>query len=341
MAKNKQSKDKKNPTNKSKKQTAKILTLDDTNNVDDIDDIDENTLNLLSAFADSNYDDIIAEDGYRIVGPAQAMLDYAKPLLANCENEEEMEQVLAVVQMFWMMAVLEGTDSDEEKEIKQKLAEMNSPEAEEVFNMMRERFRLMFPKFMDESPFHIRERVLEEDIEEFEPYDESKIQISEDIIPPTAIEIKLKEILHILGNEIEDRDVEKYEKELLEWHNNILDNYVEWCFLKGVPDEEAQIFAQAISYFLSFLYERYMVVISDQIADDVVEDFMEIYYIKKIWATSEEKSMMPIALKLFMRYLDEKGIVPGIQSLIKVIESKQEIFLRNLRLYTNPAIKNP
>ena len=80
---------------------------------------------------------------------------------------------------------------------------------------------------------------------------------------------------------------------------------------------------------------------SDHISHEAIEEFMEIYYIKKIWATSEEKSMMPIALKLFMRYLDEKGIVPGIQSLIKVIESKQEIFLANLRLYTNPAIKNP
>ena len=128
------------------------------------------------------------------------MLDYAKPLLDNCENEEEIEQVLSVVQMFWMLAILEGTDSVEEKEIKQKLAEMNSPEAEEVFNMMRERFRLMFPNLMDESPFYIKERVLEEDIEEFEPFDESTIHISEDVIPPTDVEIKLAETLRILDS---------------------------------------------------------------------------------------------------------------------------------------------
>jgi len=337
MAKNKQSKNKRNPTNKSKKQTSKALSLDD------LDDVDETVLDILSTFADRNYDDIIAEDGYRIVGPAQAMLDYAKPLLGNCENEEEIEQVLSVIQMFWMLAIVEGTDSVEEKEIKQKLAEMNSPEAEEVFNMMRERFRLMFPNLMDESPFYIKERVLEEDIEEFEPFDESTIQISEDIIPPTDVEIKLAETLHILDddNDTEDRDIEKYEKELSEWQNNILDNYTEWCFLKGVPDEEAQFFAQAISHFLSFLYDQYMNVPSDHISDETVEKFMEVYYVKKVWATSEEKSMMPIALKLFMRYLDEKGIVPGIRSLIKVIESKQEIFLRNLKLYTNPALKNP
>jgi len=335
MAKNKQSKNKRNPTNKSKKQTSKALSLDD------LDDVDETVLDILSTFADRNYDDIIAEDGYRIVGPAQAMLDYAKPLLDNCENEEEIEQVLSVIQMFWMLAIVEGTDSVEEKKIKQKLAEMNSPEAEELFDMMRERFRLMFPNLMDESPFYIKECVLEEDIEEFEPFDESTIQISEDIIPPTDVEIKIAETLHILDDDIEDRDIEKYEKELSEWQNNILDNYVEWCFLKGVPDEEAQFFAQAVSHFLSFLYDRYMDVISDHIEDKTVGKFMEVYYIKKIWATSEEKSMMPIALKLFMRYLDEKGIVPGIKSLIKVIESKQEIFLRNLKLYTDPALKNP
>ncbi|MDQ1316700.1 MAG: hypothetical protein QG588_348 [Candidatus Poribacteria bacterium] len=333
MAKNKKNK-------KSKKQTPKVISLDD---LDNMDDIEETVLDLLGTFADKNYDDIIAEDGYRIVGPAQAMLDYAKPLMDNCENEEEMEQVLSVIQMFWMLAIVEGTDSVEEKEIKQKLAKMNSPEAEEVFNMMMERFRLMFPNIVDESPFHIKERVLEEDIEEFEPFDESTIHISENVIPPTDVEIKLAETLRILDddNDTEGRDIEKYEKELSEWHNNILDNFVEWCFLKGVPDEEAQFFAQAISHFLSFLYDQYMNVPSDHISDEAIEEFMEIYYIKKIWATSEEKSMMPIALKLFMRYLDEKGIVPGIQSLIKVIESKQEIFLINLKLYTNPTLKNP
>jgi hypothetical protein len=138
-------------------------------------------------------------------------------------TDEEMEQVLSLVQMFWMLAILEGTESVEETEIKEKLAELNSPEA--VYN------------------------------------------------------------------------------------------------------------------FLGFLYDDYLELLSDHIPEEAIQEFMQSHYIKKVWNTSLEKSMMPAALKLFMRYLDEKGIVPGIKSIISIIEPEQKEFLRNLKLYTNPALE--
>jgi len=327
-------KDKKNKKRQIRKQIPQEFSLDD---------LDESDLDFLGELVDEEYENKIVEDGYRIVGPTQAMLDYAKPLLDKCESEAEIEQVLSLAQMFWMLAILEGTESLEEVEIKKKLAELDSPEAKELFSMMRERFRLMFPTLADESPFYIKERVLEEDIEEFVPFDESALQINDNVVPPTKDELRLAETLRIFNNEededVEDEDVEDYEDKLTKWQDKILDCYTDWCRAVGVPDDESLLFAQVVSHFLSFLYDNYLEVPSDHIPDEAIQEFMEVYYIKKVWAPSGEKSMMPVALKLFIRYMDEKGIIPGIKSLLNIIESEQDTFLRNLKLYTNPTQK--
>jgi hypothetical protein len=315
-----------------------------------LDDLDETDLEFLNGLDGGDYEDKIVVDGYRIVGPSQAILDYAKPLLDNCVTDEEMEQVLSLVQMFWMLAILEGTESVEETEIKEKLAELNSPEAEELFKMMRERFNLMFPHLKEESPFYIKEHVLE--IEEFEPFDESTLQINEDVIPPTEDERNLAETLRVLYDEgsdldddddfdgdIEDEDIDEYEDKLMKWEEKLMDCFVNWCHAKGISEDNTHSFAEAVYNFLSFLYDDYLELLSDHIPEEAIQEFMQSHYIKKVWNTSLEKSMMPAALKLFMRYLDEKGIVPGIKSIISIIEPEQKEFLRNLKLYTNPALE--
>jgi hypothetical protein len=335
-----------------------------------LDDLDETDLEFLKGL-DGDYGDKIVVDGYRIVGPSQAILDYAKPLLDNCVNDEEMEQVLSLVQMFWMLAILEGTESAEETEIKEKLAELNSPEAEELFQMMRERFNLMFPHLKEESPFYIKERVLE--IEEFEPFDESTLQINEDVILPTEDERNLAETLRVLDDENNnldddindedndldddindedndldddddfdddfDEDIDEYEDKLMKWEEKLMDCFVNWCHAKGISEANTHSFAEAVYNFLGFLYDDYLELLSDHVPEEAIQEFMQSHYIKKVWNTSLDKSMMPTALKLFMRYLDEKGIVPGTKSIINIIESEQKEFLRNLKLYTNPALE--
>ena len=85
-------------------------------------------------------------------------------------------------------------------------------------------------------------------------------------------------------------------------------------------------------------YELATVYLEEDDFVEAVQEFMHTYYIRKVWAKSQEKSAMPAALKLFMRYLDEKGIVGGTQRIVEIIESEQDTFLRNLTLYTDPSL---
>jgi hypothetical protein len=48
--------------------------------------------------------------------------------------------------------------------------------------------------------------------------------------------------------------------------------------------------------------------------------------------------MMPCAMKLFMEYLEEKGMVRDTQRIREIIESEQETFQKNLKIYTDPSL---
>ena len=70
---------------------------------------------------------------------------------------------------------------------------------------------------------------------------------------------------------------------------------------------------------------------------EIIEEFLRTHFIRKTAMEAQNKSMMPSALELFMQYLGEKGIVPGAKRIRRIIESEQDVFQENLKLFTDPA----
>jgi hypothetical protein len=272
----------------------------------------------------------LVDDGYRIVGPAQAMVDYAKPLIDEAESEEDLNKALTFAQVLWNLALIGRSDPEEfEKQKKELTDEMGIPEADDIIKEMIVRFERMFP-FTGRVPgFYVRERVI--DIEEYEPFDESTLHISEDKIPPTRKEMKLAETL---------REIDPGEdtSDLIKWQNQVLDRYVEWCIAKGVPEDEAGHFAYNVNMYLDFLNNYSGETVSADTPPEVIQEFMQTHFIRKTSSPAERKTMMPYALKLFMQYLDEKGIVSGTEDVIRIVESEQDDFQENLKLFVNPSL---
>jgi len=279
------------------------------------------------------YSDKIAEDGYRIVGFAQALIDYAKPLIYETKSQEDMNKAMKFAQLCWNIGASERSQPETIGEIEREIAKFDYPDIEKMIDKMLVRFRLMFPEVGLVPSFYIKERVLDTDIEEFESFDESTLQIKEDVIPPTEDEIKLAETLRIFKGMDDDED------KLEEWKYNLLDCYGNWCLEKGVPEDKIRFIVVAIDHFMEFLYKHHGEFLSNDIPVPVIQEFMRVYYIRKIWTTSWEKNFMPYAMKLFMKYLDEKKFITGTKYLTRIIESEQSFFLRNLKLYTNPALE--
>ena len=272
----------------------------------------------------------LVDDGYRIVGPAQAMVDYAKPLMEEAESKKDLDKAFMLAQLFWNLALLGRSDPEEfEKQRKELADEMGIPEADDVIKEMIERFERMFPYAGKEPAFYMRERVI--DIEEYEPFDESTLHISEDKIPPTRKEMKLAETLRKI-----DPDEDK--SGLVKWQNRVLDCYVEWCIAKGVPEDKAGHFAYNVNSYLNFLNDYHGETVSADTPAEVIQEFMRTHFIRKTSSPAQHKTMMPYALKLFMQYLDDKGIVSGTENVRRIVESEQDDFQENLKLFTNPSL---
>ena len=272
----------------------------------------------------------LVEDGYRIVGPAQAMVDYAKPLMEEAESKKEMDKAFMLAQVFWNLALLGRSDPEEfEKQRKELADDMGIPEADDVIEEMIERFERMFPYAGRQPAFYMRERLI--DIEEYEPFDESTLHISEDKIPPTRKEMKLAQRLRKI-----DPDEDK--SGLVKWQNRVLDCYVEWCIAKGVPEDKAGHFAYNVNSYLNFLNDYHGETVSADTPAEVVQEFMRAHFIRKTSSSAQRKTMMPSALKLFMQYLDEKGIVSGTERVKRIVESEQDAFQENLKLFVNPSL---
>ena len=65
---------------------------------------------------------------------------------------------------------------------------------------------------------------------------------------------------------------------------------------------------------------------------------MRTFFIRKVAMPAREKSMMPCTLKLFMQYLDEKGIVAGTGRIRRRIELESDTFQKNLRIWVDPSL---
>ncbi len=94
-----------------------------------------------------------------------------------------------------------------------------------------------------------------------------------------------------------------------------------------------------MSSYIDFLSNYHGGTVSADTPAEIVQEFMRTFFIRKIAMPSQEKSMMPCALKLFMQYLDEKSIVGKTGRVRQIIESEQDIFQENLRLWTDPSLE--
>ena len=310
-------------TRERRPKTPSTLSLKDSDNMG------PSEQNLISTLPVSR-DVPVAQDGYRIVGPAQAVMDYAKPLIDESLSQEQFSETIRFVQLCWNLAIVERREPEEfDKQRRKIIDDFGGPDAEDKIDMMIKRFDQMFPDVGRTPSFYFKERVI--DIEEYEPFDESTLHISEDRIPPTKEEMKLAETSRKI-------DPSEDENKLSEWQNEVVNYYAEWCIAKGVPNDRVGNFAYAVNSYLDFLSNYHDVVPSDYIPAEAVREFMRTFFIRKTWMEAQGKSAMPCALKLFIQYLDEKGIVSGIERVRKIIESEQDKFLRNLKLYTDPSL---
>lgn len=280
-----------------------------------------------------------APEGFRSISFSQAMMEYAAPLMEKIKSEKEMNAALQLAGLFWNHALNIGNKKVDPK-IEKKIVKgiksvlgLNKEEIQKLINKMVERYHYLFPKDIQPKPPSPFMFIRKEVRHLIRPFDYGKLTISDRLMPPDVDDRDVVDKLKQLDTLIMDHaDYGQFESLLTEVKDGCEERFRHWLIAKGL-DERADDFADCPYIFFDFVY-GYMhddVIVLKTVADRYWMEFFEDFLIRKMMTDPSEYVLWPAALKLFYRFLHEKGYLENPDKLIARIDKIESYFIEVLR----------
>jgi hypothetical protein len=281
-----------------------------------------------------------APEGFRSISIAQAMMEYAKPIMKYTEGDENgLDDAIQITTMLWnyTISVERGNeDKDLEKEILKTLRKtlnLDKHQAQALLTKMVERYRYLFPQDIQPElglPFMFIRKELRHLIR---PFDYRKLVLSKEIIPPDKKDRDMIEKIRRLDGYMSDgTEYGTYEDLFFSLKDACEDLFEKWLIAKGLK-ADARDFSFCLSTYLDFIY-GYMhdeVVILKSVPDIYLIEFFEDFLLRKMMVEPNEYVYWPPALKLFYQFLHEKGYLDTHEKLIGKIDKIEPYFMEVLK----------
>jgi len=280
-----------------------------------------------------------APEGFRSIGMAQAMMEYAKPLMELVEGgEEDLEGTMQAAMLLWnyALSVEEGRENRKiEKDILKAIMGsfgLDKAAARALFAKMIERRSHLFPPDIQPkgSPFMFIRKEVRHIIRPFD-YD-ILLDLSDEIIPPDNKDKALVDRINKLDSQISaGADYDKYERLFFSLKDECQARFERWLVDKGLT-QDPTLFSDCLSIYLDFVY-GYMhddIVILKSIPDIYFVEFFEDFLLRKMMAEPNEYVYWPPALKLFYRFLHEKRYLESPDNIIEEINNVEPYFIQVL-----------
>lgn len=284
-----------------------------------------------------------APPGFRAVSISQAVVEFGKPLVelaGSTGQSPDMNKVMQAAMLLWNHAVsIQRSEADERE--KANVTEtlgmtfgLKSDEAESLRSRMVERRSFLFPE--DSQPkdrmtpfmFIRKERI--SDIQPF-AYDRL-ISAGTDIASDAKDAALINSIIKLDRFVAKEADYGEYENLLMEVKNESEDLFERWLRDKGFPEEYHDL-AGCLSVYFDFVYgyaHDEAVTLSTVRPDHLVE-FFEDFLLRKVYAEPQEYVDWPPSIKLFYRFLKDKGYLQDPEPIAQTIERLETKFLEVLR----------
>jgi hypothetical protein len=280
-----------------------------------------------------------APEGFRSISMSQAMIEYGKPLMKYFEDDESAFDVaIQISMMLWnySISVEKGYEHKEmAHEILKALREaldLNKDEAKSLLTKMMERRTYLFPPEIQPGPgtlMFIRKEVRYL----IQPFDYEKLVISDEAIPADQDDTELIEKMKALDSLIRDgEDYSTYEKLLLTLIDDSESLFERWLVARGMSDD-AREYSFCLQTYLEFIY-GYMhddVVVLKSVPDIYFIEFFEDFLLRKMMVEPNEYVYWPPAVKLFYRFLYEKGYLKNHEEIIRQIDKVEPYFIQVLK----------
>jgi hypothetical protein len=280
-----------------------------------------------------------APEGFRSISFSQAIMEYGAPLMAQAENEKTMNAALQLSSLFWnyALSVRDGKiDLKIEKEIVEGIKSalgLNLEETRKLIKRMIARYHYLFPEDIQPKPPSAFMFIRKEVRHLIRPFDYGKLNISDRFIPLETEDRDAIDKLTQLDTLVMDQaDYEQFDSLLTDVKDRCEVRFRRWLITKGL-DTHAEAFADCSYIFFDFVY-GYMhddVIVLKTVTDRYWIEFFEDFLIRKMMVAPSEYVLWPPALKLFYRFLHEKGYLYNPDKIIGQIDKIEPYFIEVLK----------
>ena len=281
-----------------------------------------------------------APEGFRSISMSQAIMEYAKPLLEFAKDEENaFNDTLQIGMLIWNYAI-SVEEGKEDKKIENKILKslasaysLKKDEAPALLTKMTDRYAYLFPKDKQPEPGTPFMFIRKEVHFLIKPFDYKRLVLSNKIFPAEQEDLDLIEKIETLDGYIENHaDYSSYEDLLFSLHDECRERFEKWLTAKGLK-EGIENFSFCLQTYLDFIY-AYMhedFVVLKSVTDIYFLEFFEDFLLRKMMVEPLEYVYWPPALKLFYRFLHEKGYLDRQEDMIRKIDKLEPYFIEVLR----------
>jgi len=257
--------------------------------------------------------------GFMAISSSQALIEYAKPLMEkNAESLDELNQRMELGSFLWNLAISQQKNEQQEysrwmeraKASAKKVLNLDGVERDRYIAEMIERHVHLFPEEV-QLPSPSMFMCMRKDVSYLiPPFDYNRIRFRVDTtISPDKEDLRLLGKIEALDDHIRrGSDYDTYEELALSIEDESKTCFEKWLIAKGFEDDPEQ-YAHCPEIYLTFLY-RYMhddPVLLKSVPGQYIIEFFEDFLLRKVICKPLEYLYWPPSLKLFYRFLHEKG----------------------------------
>jgi hypothetical protein len=271
--------------------------------------------------------------GFRPISMTQAMLEYAAPIMAYVEDGtvQDPNDALQVGLLLWNSTLPDAPVAVRQSrraivaQIEATL-QLDREEAEAFFDRMIARKAYLFPD--DMQPKGSMTMFMRKEVEYLiTPFEESQLHLSDEAVPPDRDdETFLTALRHLDARIDEGEDYGDWEADFFAMQERCCQRYHHWLLTKGVPETVSQQFAFCLDPYLSFIYQYDAGNVQDVLPDALEEFFMD-WLMRKVMVKPPEYTQWPPALRLFYRFLSEKGYLDDPEPIITGLRAIEPAFI--------------
>jgi hypothetical protein len=274
-----------------------------------------------------------APQGFRPIPMTQAMMEFAAPIMAYVENGtvQDPNDALQIGMQLWNCTLpkapvaVKKSRTEIVNQIRTTL-QLDRQEAEAFFDRMIERKAYLFPDEI--QPEGTMTMFMRKEVEYLiTPFEESQLDLSDEPMPPDGDDDTFLDALRQLDASIEEgAEYDEWEADFFAMQELCCQRYHHWLEAKGIAETYSHQFSFCVETYLNFIYQYDAGELTD-VSLQALEEFFMDYLLRKVMAKPPEYTQWPPALRLFYRFLSEKGYLDDPEPMIERLHAIEPDFI--------------